>query len=41
MLSVAMVLFAVGGAILLFLGRYPDWAETKTGPAASVPLPAE
>jgi MFS family permease len=41
MLSVAMVLFAVGGAILLFLGRYPDWTETKAAPATAAPLPAE
>ncbi len=40
MLIVAMGLFAVGGAILLFLGRYPDLAGSGEGPAGAQPVPA-
>ena len=29
MLIAAMALFATGGALLLALGRYPDWRQLK------------
>ena len=38
MLQVSMVLFAVGGALLLTLGRYP---ELRAGKAATPPTPAQ
>jgi len=41
MLMVAMGLFAVGGAILLFLGRYPDLAAASDAPVNAEPVPAE
>jgi len=41
MLMVAMLLFAVGGAILLLLGRYPDWSERREAPARGQAVPAE
>jgi len=41
MLTVAMGLFAVGGAMLLLLGRYPDWSSARHAPAGAEPVPAE
>lgn len=40
MLTVAMGLFAVGGASLLLLGRYPKLAPASTGSGDEVPRPA-
>jgi MFS transporter, OFA family, oxalate/formate antiporter len=41
MLMGAMAMFAVGGALLLLLGRYPDWTAASEAPAAAAPVPAE
>jgi MFS family permease len=41
MLAVAMALFVVGGAMLLFLGRYPDWPEAEQAAPGAEPVPAE
>jgi MFS transporter, OFA family, oxalate/formate antiporter len=41
MLMAAMAMFAVGGALLLLLGRYPDWTAASEAPAAAAPVPAE
>jgi MFS family permease len=41
MLAVAMALFAIGGTMLLFLGRYPDWSEARQAPPRAKPVPAE
>jgi MFS family permease len=40
MLMVAMVLFAVGGALLLLLGRYPDLSQKPEAPAGAAAVPA-
>jgi MFS family permease len=41
MLWAAMVMFAVGGAILLLLGRYPDWETGERVPRGAQPAAAE
>lgn len=41
MLMAAMGLFAVGGALLLLLGRYPDWSAAPAAPINAAPVPAE
>jgi MFS family permease len=40
MLTAAIFLFAGGGALLLTLGRYPDWAAQAAQPRRADPLPA-
>jgi MFS family permease len=41
MLTAAMGMFAVGGSLLLLLGRYPDWAAARAEPSSPRPLAAE
>lgn len=41
MLMAAMGMFALGGAILLLLGRYPDWRAPREGLGRAEPVPAE
>lgn len=40
MLTVAIGLFATGGALLLTLGRYPDWVGQAATPHVPEPIPA-